>query len=123
MNLLDLKNKSNTESPKDILAFLKEQNITDYNGYLLFNLVDKMDSFYQNLIFLEDESIWEKAELEQMTLMAQTIDNDYILATESTVLVIPYSLNRQDSEVFHLSFWDFLIQFDDKTLVTTILNL
>lgn len=118
-----LKEKSNTNHPTEILAYLKGQSIKDYNGYLLFNLDHKEETFFKNLSFLADESTWTKEGLDGQVLIAQTIDNDYLFATESSVTVIPYSFNKLDSEIFDLSIWDFLIAFEEKTLETSILAL
>ena len=118
-----LKEKSNTNNPDEVLAYLKEESIQDYNGYLLFNLDQKEETFFKNLSFLADESTWTKEALERQVLIAQTIDNDYLFATESSVTVIPYSFNKQDSEIFDLPIWDFLIAFEEKKLETSILAL
>lgn len=118
-----LKEKSNTSHPTEILTYLKERSIQDYNGYLLFNLDQKEETFFKNLSFLADESTWIKEDLDGQVLIAQTIDNDYLFATKSSVTVIPYSFNKQDSEIFDLPIWDFLIAFEEKTLETSILAL
>lgn len=118
----ELQPMTKTASPKECLDVLRTHNVTDYNDYLLFNLTNKEELFYQNLAFLADEDIWTKEELTDKVLVAQTIDNDYLLANDTTVLVIPYSLNKHDSETFTSTFWDFLIQLEEKTLSSTILS-
>lgn len=119
----ELQNKLTTTEPQHYLSLLKAQNISDYQGYLLFNLANLESSFYQNLDFLKDDDIWTKEELQDYTVFAQTIDNDYILATTTSVLVIPYNLNKKDSETFDLSIDTFLIELENSTLKTTILSL
>lgn len=111
-----------TNEPNEFLEILRSENISNDNDYLLFNLTNKDDTFYQNLIFLADEDIWTKEELMSKILIAQTIDNDYILADSVSVLVIPYSLNKKDSETFPLSIWEFLIQFEEKKIDSAILS-
>lgn len=112
-----------TNSPTECLTILEKHQITHFNEYLLFNFTNKEELFFQNLDFLKAPNIWEKSELTSYTLVAQTIDNDYILATDSQVLVIPTSLNKQDSETFDLTIWEFLIAFEEKNLTTHILAL
>ncbi|HCM89374.1 MULTISPECIES: hypothetical protein [Vagococcus] len=119
----ELQHKLTSTEPQHYLALLNAQNISDYQGYLLFNLANLDNIFYQNLDFLKDDDIWGKEELQNYTVFAQTIDNDYILATTTSVLVIPYSLNKKDSETFDLSINEFLIALENHTLKTTILSL
>ncbi|MGO3731683.1 MAG: hypothetical protein ACTJHC_00755 [Vagococcus sp.] len=106
-----LKQSVSSDSPTDFLHTLKQAGISDLNGYLLFNLDDQTKTFYQNLDFLADDSVWTKEELITYTLVAQTIDNDYLLATSDTVLVIPYHLYKEDSEMFNQSIWAFLTAY------------
>ncbi|MGX7024184.1 hypothetical protein [Vagococcus hydrophili] len=117
----ELETELKTAEPKDFLTLLKEKEISDYKGYLLFNLTNIESNFYQNLEFLKDDDIWLQEELKDYAIVAQTIDNDYVLATDTSVLVIPYSLNKKDSEFFELSSIDFFIQLEEKNLNSNIL--
>lgn len=117
----ELQKEAQSANPKDFLNLLNKHHITDYNEYLLFNLTNKENLFYQNLEFLSDTDIWSKEDISDKTLIAQTIDNDYLLADETSILVIPYSLNKNDSESFNMTIWDFLNQLEGKKLNSKIL--
>lgn len=123
MMFKSIEEKIKNLTPVELLSFLKENQIQTINDYLLFNLNQMEQEFYQNLDFLKAPTIWTKDELLSFTVVGKTIDNDYILATEKQVLVIPYSLNKEDSEIFDLSIGDFLIAFENKSLPTKILAL
>lgn len=123
MMFKSIEEKIKSLTPVELLSFLKENQIQTINDYLLFNLNQIEQEFYQNLDFLKAPAIWTKDELLSFTVVGKTIDNDYILATEKQVLVIPYSLNKEDSEIFDLSIGDFLIAFENKSLPTKILAL
>ncbi|MGF2145868.1 hypothetical protein ACQUEF_10900 [Vagococcus fluvialis] len=108
----------------DFLDTLKNNNITDINEYLLFNLNDRMkEELFTNIDFLADDTLWSKKELENFEVIAKTIDNDYLLSQGDTSLIIPSTLNKADSEIFDLPIWKLLIEFEEKTLPTNILAL
>ena len=113
-----------TDTTLPLITTLKSNHISHLNEYLLFDLDDKMtDELLKNIEFLADDSLWTKEELADYHVIARTIDNDFILDNDSTVLIIPSHLNKSDSETFNLSIWQFLIQFEEKTLDTHILAL
>ena len=112
------------QTTSDFLDTLKNNNITDINEYLLFNLNDRMkEELFTNIDFLADDTLWSKEELESFEVIAKTIDNDYLLSHDGTTLIIPSSLNKIDSEYFDLSIWHVLIEFEEKKLQTKILSL
>ena len=112
------------QTTSDFLDTLKNNNITDINEYLLFNLNDRMkEVLFTNIDFLADDTLWSKEDLENFEVIAKTIDNDYLLSQGDTSLIIPSSLNKADSEICDLPIWKFLIEFEEKTLPTNILAL
>lgn len=112
------------QTTSDFLDTLKNNNITDINEYLLFNLNDRMkEELFTNIDFLADDTLWSKEDLENFEVIAKTIDNDYLLSQGDTSLIIPSSLNKADSESFDLPIWKLLIKFEEKTLPTNILAL
>jgi hypothetical protein len=112
------------QTTSDFLDTLKNNNITDINEYLLFNLNDRMqEELFTNIDFLADDTLWSKEDLENFEVIAKTIDNDYLLSQGDTSLIIPSSLNKTDSEIFDLPIWKLLIEFEEKTLPTNILAL
>lgn len=112
------------QTTSDFLDTLKNNNITDINEYLLFNLNDRMqEELFTNIDFLADDTLWSKEDLENFEVIAKTIDNDYLLSQGDTSLIIPSSLNKADSEIFDLPIWKLLIEFEEKTLPTNILAL
>ena len=119
----DLQASAKDSSLKAFLDQLQEQHIGHFNEYLLFNVANMETTFFNNLAFLADDDIWTKEELKEYSLVAQTIDNDYILATDEAVLIIPSSLNKKDSEKLPLSIWNFFKAFEDKTLESNILSI
>lgn len=122
MFLSDLKQQATTNSPEEFLALLTQAGIQDINDYLLFNLDNEMTApFFSSLSFLENETTWTEKELSQAFLVAQTIDSDSLFYLDNRMIVIPVSLNKQDSEIHELNIWDFFIQFESGTLATNIL--
>ena len=121
MTFKELATLAQNDSVEEFQKILKENQIRDFNDYLLFDLTNMAKNFQQNLLFLSDDSIWTTDELSDYTLVAQTIDNDYILATQNQVLVIPSSLNRSDSEFFDESIWSFLEKLEEKRLISQII--
>lgn len=112
------------QTTSDFLDTLKNNNITDINEYLLFNLNDRMkEELFTNIDFLADDTLWSKEDLENFEVIAKTIDNDYLLSQGDTSLIIPSSLNKADSEICDLPIWKLLIKFEEKTLPTNILAL
>lgn len=124
MLMKELSTQVTKQDISSLLEVLKANHISNLNDYLLFNLDDKMKKeLLQNITFLEDDSLWTIEELTTYQVIAKTIDNDFILSDNSTTLVIPSYLNKSDSEIFQLPIWHFFIQFEEKTLNTTILAL
>ena len=81
------------QTTSDFLDTLKNNNITDINEYLLFNLNDRMkEVLFTNIDFLADDTLWSKEDLENFEVIAKTIDNDYLLSQGDTSLIIPSSL-------------------------------
>ncbi|MEG0286882.1 MAG: hypothetical protein RR494_13855 [Vagococcus sp.] len=124
MSIKELSFLDSSKTTQSFLSTLKANNLTDLNDYLLFDLDNQMkQELLQQLDFLADDSLWNKEDLAAYQTVAKTIDNDWILCNDVTVLVIPSHLYKNDSEIFTLSIWDFFIQFEEKKLETHILAL
>lgn len=104
------------------LELIKEHNMQYETSYFIFNNKNNEENFFQTLDFLADEPIWTKEELTNYTFIAQTIDNDYILATETQTLIIPYSCYKTDSECFNTNVFDFFSSYEQDLLHSTILS-
>lgn len=124
MSIKELSFLDSSKTTQSFLSTLKANNLIDLNEYLLFDLDNQMkQELLQQLDFLADDSLWNKEDLAAYQTVAKTIDNDWILCNDVTVLVIPSHLYKKDSEIFTLSIWDFFIQFEEKKLETHILAL
>lgn len=124
MSIKELSFLDSSKTTQSFLSTLKANNLTDLNDYLLFDLDNQMkQELLQQLDFLADDSLWNKEDLAAYQTVAKTIDNDWILCNDVTVLVIPSHLYKNDSEIFTLPIWDFFIQFEEKKLETHILAL
>lgn len=121
MTFKDLALKASSNSATEFLDILKAQKITHFNEYLLFDVTNMAKNFSQNLEFLKDDGIWTEKELENYQLIAQTIDNDFILSNDQNILVIPSSFHHDDSEIFEVTIWQFFESFEDQTLDSHIL--
>lgn len=108
-------------SPTHFLNLIKEKNLQEMTDYFIFNNEKNSQQFYQALDFLADDGIWTKEELTDYTFIAQTIDNDYIVATDDQTLVIPYSCYQSDSETFDLSVFTFFSLVEDNELHSQII--
>lgn len=111
----------NTTTPDALLEALSQAEISSFHEYLLFGTSEKKALFLQNLTFLAEEDVWTPEELVDYQLVAQTIDNDYILASNSQVLVIPSHLYRDDSETYDLTITTFFEQYIEGALPSNIL--
>lgn len=124
MSMTTLSKIKQTNRTDELLSSLKENQITHLNEYLLFDLDGKMQTeLLQHIDFLKDDTLWTKEDLTSYRVVARTIDNDLILSNDTHVLIIPSSLNKKDSEIFSLSIWELLVQFEEKKLNTNILAL
>ena len=124
MIIHDLYQLDTDRTTTSLLNLLKEKHVAHLNEYLLFNLDGKMkEELTQNIQYLSDDGLWTESELISYEVVAKTIDNEFILSNDTQVLVIPSHLNKVDSEIFDLSIWSFLCQFEEKNLATTILAL
>lgn len=108
-------------SPTHFLNLIKEKNLQEMTDYFIFNNEKNSQQFYQTLEFLADDGIWTKEELTDYTFVAQTIDNDYVLATDDKTLVIPYSCYQSDSETFDVSVFTFFSLVEDNELHSKII--
>lgn len=117
-----LKEKATT--PNLFLSMLQANDIDSYNDYLLFNLNERYTKkFLKTLTVLHDDDVWTVEELkkENMMLVAQTIDMDYILSSEIQTLVIPISGYTNDSEWFDMPIGSFLYHWHHHDLSSHIL--
>lgn len=113
-------NITNT-SPAHFLALVKEQSLQDLTSYFIFNNLKNETSFFQSLEFLADNTVWTKEELSSYTFIAQTIDNDFILASDDKTLVIPYSCYKSDSEIFDFTIFEFFSKQEQGLLNSMII--
>ncbi|MBP2966805.1 hypothetical protein, partial [Acinetobacter baumannii] len=81
------------------------------------------EELLSNIDFLDDSTLWATEDLTDYKVIAKTIDNDFILSDDTTVLVVPAHLNKSDSEVFQMPICQFLFKFEEKSLNTDILAL
>lgn len=108
-------------TPEHFLTIIKRLNIIDKEEFFIFQTPTLEDNFYQSLIYLADDDIWTKEELADFVLVAQTIDNDYILANQTQTLIIPYSFYKRDSEYYELPIGEFFKEYENHQIQSTIL--
>jgi len=108
-------------SPNYFLEIVITKHLQDLTDYFIFSSEKIKQQFYQTLDFLADDGIWTQEELQEYTFIAQTIDNDYVLATDSKTLVIPYSCFKSDSENFDLTIAEFFSSVEKGTLNSNII--
>lgn len=110
-----------TTTPDGFLDALSKAQINSFHEYLLFGTSEKQALFLQNLAFLAEEDVWTAEELTDYQLVAQSIDNDYILASNNHVMVIPSHLYRDDSETYEVTITPFFEQYLEGSLASNIL--
>lgn len=108
-------------SPNYFLEMVNTNHLQDLTDYFIFSTEKNRQQFYQTLDFLADDGIWTPEELHDYTFIAQTIDNDYVLATDNKTLVIPYSCFKSDSEEFDFRIADFFSAVEQGTLNSNII--
>lgn len=120
-NFEQLANSTTNNSPTHFLELVKDNSLQNLTSYFIFNNTKNEVSFFQTLKFLAEDAIWTKDELSNYTFIAQTIDNDYVLASEKQTLVIPYSCYKSDSELFEDNVFDFFSKQEQGLLHSNIL--
>ncbi|APB30883.1 hypothetical protein ACWN6Y_03235 [Vagococcus teuberi] len=108
-------------SPNYFLEIVNTNHLQELTDYFIFSTEKKQQNFYQTLDFLADDGIWTQEELQEYTFIAQTIDSDYVLATDSQTLVIPYSCFKSESEHFDLTIASFFSSVEQGTLNSNVI--
>lgn len=104
-------------SPKKYLELARKQGLKSIGGYIIINPGNETDEFKSEVEVLESEETVDLLMLfgwvnDGFEIIGQSIDGDYLAATNSMVMIIPEDMHRTDIEYYdNMDVPNFLFKF------------
>ncbi len=117
-----LKKQAADTLPETFLRLLEEKGIQQVEEYFFFQTMYNQTAFEQALAYLSSDITLTAEALSGYTIVARTVDGDFIAADSQTVLVIPRTLVTADVEQHPLSVFDFFIAWEDGSLHSQLVS-
>lgn len=94
-------------SPKKYLERIRKDGIDNVGNYIMINMGNETDEFKSEVEILESEETVDLLMLfkwmnDGFEIIGQSIDGDYLAATNSQVMIIPEDMHRVDIEYYDM---------------------
>lgn len=103
-------------SPKEYLERIRKDGIDNIDNYIMINMGNETDEFKSEVEILESEETVDLLMLfewvnDGFEIIGQSIDGDYLAATNSQVMIIPEDMHRVDIEYYDMDVPHFFFNF------------